>query len=86
MHFRCPSPLLILLSIFFRFCCFLLSIIFYFSLRLRDTSVQYLNERILHCEANVGEEQVKLQLLTPPGKDLETVSDQLSSLQVRFVL
>ena len=42
-----------------------------------------MNERILECEANVGEEEVKLQLLTPPGKDLDTVLDQLSVLQVR---
>jgi hypothetical protein len=45
-----------------------------------------MNERVLNCEANVGDEQVKLQLLTPPGKDLDTVLDQLSALQVHFTL
>lgn len=54
--------------------------------RLRDSAVQHMNERILECEANVGEEEVKLQLLTPPGKDLDTVLDQLSALQVCFVI
>ena len=41
-----------------------------------------MNERILDCEAKVGHEQVKLQMLTPAGKDLDTVLDQLSALQV----
>ena len=54
--------------------------------RLRDSAVQHMNERILECEANVGEEEVKLQLLTPPGKDLDTVLDQLSALQVCFTI
>ena len=54
--------------------------------RLRDSAVQHMNERILECEANVGEEEVKLQLLTPPGKDLDTVLDQLSALQVCFMI
>lgn len=52
------------------------------SFRLHDNAVQHMNERILECDANVGEEEVKLQLLTPPGKDLDTVLDQLSALQV----
>jgi hypothetical protein len=49
---------------------------------LRDTAVQHINERILECEANVKDEQVKLELLTPAGKDLDTVLEQLSALQV----
>ena len=44
-----------------------------------------MNDRILDCEANVGEEQVKLQLFSPPGKDLDTVLDQLEALQVRVM-
>ncbi|XP_028414728.1 nuclear anchorage protein 1-like isoform X2 [Dendronephthya gigantea] len=50
-------------------------------LRLRDAAVQHINDRILECDAKVGDEKVKLQLITPPGKDLDTVLDQLSALE-----
>lgn len=46
--------------------------------------MRYIHGRILECDANVGDKKVKLQLITPPGKDIDTVLDQLSALEVNL--
>ena len=56
------------------------------SFRLRDSSIEHMNDQIRDCESKVGEERVTLQLLSPVGKDVDTALEQLSTLEVSWVV